>query len=319
MYVDLPLEDLYKYEGRNPRPADFDEYWASGLAELDATPLNVRMERAEWQVPMFECYDVWFDGVRGGQIYAKYVRPTACAAVLPAIVHFHGYTCDSEMWSYMVGLAAPGFAVFYMDCRYQAGKSYDNIGYKGRAHSGLLTRGVLDEDPQNLAYRHIMLDAAQMARVAMSTPGVDASRVAAYGQSQGGALTLACAALEPRVARAVPVFPYLCDYLRVYEMRLGVYDEIVYWLRTYDPQHKQADKLFEKLGHIDVQFLAPRIQAKIMLLMGLNDTSCPPSSQFAAYNKITAPKELVVFPDYCHETLRGQTDIVLPWLVKELM
>ena len=29
--------------------------------------------------------------------------------------------------------------------------------------------------------------------------------------------------------------------------------------------------------------------------------------------------ELVVFPDYIHETLRGQTDIMLPWLVAELM
>ena len=55
----------------------------------------------------------------------------------------------------------------------------------------------------------------------MGLPEVDADRVAATGGSQGGALTLACAALEPRIKRAAPVFPFLCDYQRVWEMDLA--------------------------------------------------------------------------------------------------
>lgn len=35
--IDLPLAQLHTYEGRNPRPADFDAYWAEALRELDAT------------------------------------------------------------------------------------------------------------------------------------------------------------------------------------------------------------------------------------------------------------------------------------------
>ena len=34
--VDMPLEQLLTYQGRNPRPADFDEFWDDALAEMRA-------------------------------------------------------------------------------------------------------------------------------------------------------------------------------------------------------------------------------------------------------------------------------------------
>ena len=42
-----------------------------------------------------------------------------------------------------------------------------------------------------------------------------------------------------------------------------------------------------------------------MMGVGLMDTICPPSTQFAAYNKITAKKSLVIYPDFGHEGLPG--------------
>ena len=44
--------------------------------------------------------------------------------------------------------------------------------------------------------------------------------------------------------------------------------------------------------------------------VGLMDTICPPSTQFAAYNKITSPKRYILYPDYGHEDLRGHRDMV---------
>ena len=34
--VDMSLDKLRAYAGRNPRPADFDEFWDRSLAELDS-------------------------------------------------------------------------------------------------------------------------------------------------------------------------------------------------------------------------------------------------------------------------------------------
>lgn len=60
-------------------------------------------------------------------------------------------------------------------------------------------------------------------------------------------------------------------------------------------------EVFTKLGYIDNQHLAHRIRAEVMMFTGLMDTICPPSSQFAAYNKITSKKQVVIYPDFAHE------------------
>jgi cephalosporin-C deacetylase len=146
----------------------------------------------------------------------------------------------------------------------------------------------------------------------MSMPEVDPKRVGATGGSQGGGLTLACAALEPRIKRAASVFPFLCDYQRVWEMDLSVaaYEELRTYFRMFDPRHEREQEIFTKLGYIDCQHLAPRIKAETLMVVGLMDTICPPSTQFAAYNKIKAKKDLVIYPDYGHEGLPGSSDAI---------
>ena len=48
--------------------------------------------------------------------------------------------------------------------------------------------------------------------------------------------------------------------------------------------------------------------------VGLMDTVCPPSSQFAAYNQIPAKKSLAIYPDFGHEGLPGFNDTVYEFL-----
>ena len=152
----------------------------------------------------------------------------------------------------------------------------------------------------------------------MDRPEVDAKRVGATGGSQGGALTLACAALEPRIARAAPMYPFLCDYQRVWEMDLAeaAYEELKAYFRWFDPRHEREPELFTRLGYIDVQHLAPRIKAKVLMFVGLMDMVCPPSTQFAAYNKISSEKDVVIYPDFGHEALPGASDTVFEFIAK---
>ena len=49
------------------------------------------------------------------------------------------------------------------------------------------------------------------------------------------------------------------------------------------------------------------------------DTICPPSTQFAAYNKITAPKEMAIYPDFGHENYPGFDDLAAQFLCDTLM
>ncbi|MFC5529421.1 alpha/beta fold hydrolase [Cohnella yongneupensis] len=316
--IDMPLEELKSYKGRNPRPADFDEYWNRALAELRAVDPQLEFVPSEFQTPQAECFDLYFTGVRGARIHAKYVRPRHAENRHPAVVQFHGYTGNAGDWHDKLAYASLGFSVLSMDCRGQGGMSEDTGGVKGNTHHGHIIRG-LDDHPDNLLFRHIFLDAAQLAGIALELPEVDPQRVYAMGGSQGGALTIACAALEPRVKKLAPVFPFLCDYKRVWEMDLAkdAYQELRTFFRYFDPLHEREDEIFEKLGYIDLQYLAPRIKGEVLLFVSLMDTICPPSTQFAAYNKMTASKQLVVYPDYGHENLPGSGDRTMQFFMNE--
>ena len=50
--------------------------------------------------------------------------------------------------------------------------------------------------------------------------------------------------------------------------------------------------------------------------VGLMDEICPPSSQFAAYNKIEAAKSLAIYPDFGHEELPDHGDRVFQFMAK---
>ena len=308
--VDMPLEELRVYRGITPKPADFDAYWAAALAELDATPPAPEFLPAEFQTPFAECFDLWFTGVGGARVYAKYLRPRHSKEVPhPAVLQFHGYSGSSGDWQDRLGLAALGFSVAALDVRGQGGRSQDPGGALGNTLHGHIIRG-LDDAPERLFYRSVFLDTVQLARVVMALPEVDARRVGAMGMSQGGALTLACAALEPRIRRLAPMCPFLCDYRRVWEMDLAkdAYEELRNWFRRFDPRHERETEIFTRLGYVDCQHLAPRIRGEVLMAVGLMDEICPPSSQFAAYNKITAPKEMALFPDFAHEHYPGFMD-----------
>ena len=312
--LDLPLAELETYQGRNPRPADFDAYWDAALAELAATDPNIEMVPVELGADFAEAFDLWFTGVGGARIYAKYIRPKGNSNC-PAIVQFHGYSWHSGEWTDKLNYVANGFAVAALDCRGQGGRSEDVGGVKGTTKDGLFIRG-LDDVPEKLYFRGVFLDCAELAQIVMGFAEVDETRVAAMGGSQGGALTLACAALEPRIARLAPVYPFLSDYKRVWEMDLakGAYAELRTYFRFFDPRHEREDQIFTRLGYIDVQHLCPRIKGETLMGIGLMDDICPPSTIFAAYNKISAPKNRVIYPDYGHEGLPGFNDLTYKFL-----
>lgn len=313
--VDMPLAKLKEYQGINPRPADFDQYWDSAIAEMKAVDAKVELRPAPFKTIAADCFDLFFTGVRGARIHAKLAKPKKVSGKVPGIVSFHGYTGNSGDWNGLLNQSARGFVVAALDCRGQGGLSEDVGGIKGNTHHGHIIRG-LDDSPDKLLFRDIFLDCAQLAGIVMNLPEVEPTRVGAQGGSQGGALTLACAALEPRIKRAAPTFPFLCDYRRVWEMDLAkdAYAELKTFFRHFDPQHEREDEIFTRLGYIDCQHLAPRIRAEVLMGVGLMDTICPPSSQFAAYNKITSKKQLSIFPDFGHEGLPGFNDQVYAFM-----
>lgn len=155
---DMPLDALKTYQGRNPRPNDFDQYWDRALAELDRLDPKVQLVSAARKAPsgtgpepdFAAYYDLYFTGIGGSRIYAKLIRPLGSAAQRrtgsngkgPAIIQFHGYSMHSGDWQSRLGLAAAGFTVAALDCRGQGGRTEDLSPVRGTTLNGHIIRGL---------------------------------------------------------------------------------------------------------------------------------------------------------------------------------
>lgn len=313
--VDMPLKEMLKYNGSSPCPADIDEYWDTALAEMNGICSEPQFIKKDFKSKFADFYDLYFEGTKGAKIYAKFGRPKKIDGKVPAVLLFHGLAGSSWQWTDLLELISQGYVVAFMDARGQGGKSEDVGGVKGTTYTTPFTRG-LDGDKHGLLMRDMFLDTARLAKIVMGLDYVDENRVGTHGSSQGAALSLACAALVPKIKKCSAIYPYLSDYKRVWDMDLdkGAYEGLRYYFRCFDPRHEREDEIFERLGYIDVQNLVKRIKAEVLMATGLMDTIAPPSTQFAAYNKITSKKDVIIYPDFGHENLEGQKDIYFEFL-----
>jgi len=231
---------------------------------------------------------------------------------------FHGYSGCSGGWVSLLPYAYAGYAVLALDVRGQMGRSDDTLCVAGNTFKGHIIRGLSSGDPEKLFFRNVFLDTAKTARILMSMDFVDENRIGATGGSQGGALAIVCGALEPRVKMIASVFPFLSDYKRSWELDLwkNAYEELSDYVRNLDPRHKNLENMLEMLGYIDVSNLAPRIKGETYMFLTLLDEICPPSTQFAVYNRITATKSCEIYPNHGHEWLPDSDELIFQFFMR---
>lgn len=316
--IDMPIDELRAYKGKSPRPADFDEYWKEALNEVRCIEPDIEMRPAHFKLKGFECFDLFYTSVKNARIHAKVIK-LAGGKSYPMALHFHGYTGRAYDWNEYISFAAAGFCVFAMDCRGQGGQSEDVGNVTANTLRGHIIRG-LSKGGKDLLFRHVFLDTVQLANVAMHMNFTDETRICAYGGSQGGGLTMVCAALVPEIKLIAPMYPFLCDYKRVLELSLttAAYMELKEYFRMFDPMYEHVDEVFNTLGYIDVVNFAGKIKGETLLAVTLADDVCPPSTVFAAYNNIIAKKDIRVYPHHGHEPLPFFMDEVIQKFQNEL-
>ena len=313
--VDMPLEELKVYTGKNPCPADFDEFWNARLAEIEKLDYNVEFVKADYPSAVADMYDMYFTGTMGARIHCRFAKPKNIEGKVPAVINFHGLSGSAEARYTQLGYVSQGYVFVAMDTRGQGGYSEDLGGATGSTYSTPFIRGI-DDVPEKMYQTNAFLDTAILAKIIMGLDYVDETRVGCYGGSQGGGLSIACAALVPEVSKCFAVYPYLSDYKRVWEMDLDkdAFEGLRYYFRKFDPMHEREDEIFTKLGYVDIQNFAKRIKADVVMATGLMDTIVPPSTQFAMYNKLTCNKKSLIYPDYAHEGIIDMGDRIFEFM-----
>jgi len=128
-----------------------------------------------------------------------------------------------------------------------------------------------------------------------SRPEVDTLRVAVEGGSQGGALTFATAALDNRrIMACVPQIPFLSDFPDYFRIAAWPANEFLEFIET--EKKMPREKVYEVLSYFDIKNLAGRINAPLLMGVGLIDDVCPPHINFAAYNQVKSEKRYIVYP-----------------------
>ena len=193
------LEDIKTYKGRDEVPEDFDDFWDEEVKKVSTLPAY-QLEERDFHISQVKCYELTFEGSKEGKVYARVVLPKSDEKV-PIIFHFHGYMGRGLDWADMLAYTVAGYGVVSMDVRGQSGYSQDGLRSPlGNTVKGHIIRGAV-EGRDHLFYKDVYLDIYQLVEIIASLPEVDEKRLSSYGASQGGALALVAAALNPRIKK----------------------------------------------------------------------------------------------------------------------
>jgi cephalosporin-C deacetylase len=302
--LDLPLDELRTYRANVVAPADLDSFWDATLADAAEYELSPRFTRVSSGLVAVETYDLAFRGFGGHPIRGWLHLPAAQlrdGRALPAVVQYQGYNGGRGLPHEHIFWACAGYAHLVMDTRGQGsgwtvGDTGDPVG-AGPAQPGFLTRGI--DDPREHFYRRVYIDAVRAVDVLRTHAHVDASRVAVTGQSQGGGIALAVAALADGVAGVLPDVPFLCDFPRA--ARIAATDPYAEIARYLQAHRGRDESVFRTLSYFDGAILAGRATAPALFSVALMDQTCPPSTVFGAYNAYGGAKDIMVYEFNDHE------------------
>lgn len=304
MLTDLPLERLREYRADVPAPQDLDEFWSATLAQARSHPSLLRCEPVETGLATLDSYDVTFAGFAGSPVRAWLTLPAESGreASLPVVVEYVGYGGGRGRPHDHLLYASAGYAHLVMDTRGQGstwspGHTPDPDTAGAPRHPGFLTDGI--EAPDTYYYRRVFTDAVRALDALAELPGTDPSRVAVLGNSQGGGIALAAAALADGVRAVLPAVPFLCDLRRGSQVAgRGPYLELAAYLSVHP---ERVEQTFAVLAYFDAAVLARRCTAPALFSAALMDAVCPPSTVFAAYNAYAGPKQINVWQYNDHD------------------
>ncbi|MFP4248681.1 MAG: acetylxylan esterase [Armatimonadota bacterium] len=275
---------------------ELKSFWGEVRDELDRVSLDAEIELIDREEDrLVHTWRVTLTGLHEVRFRAFLTLPDLGPGAEPlrAVVYTPGYGGNTPHTA-MAGLCYDkGIALLTVYPRGQ-GESADYW----QLPEGLtkLTMGL--DDPAEQYYRAGYADCLRGIDFLCSREDIDADRIGVIGLSQGGGLTLATAALDPRVKCAVAHEPFLCNYPVALETATtGPYLELINYF-TENPGAK--DEALETLAWFDPLTLAQLITCPTFISIGLADTTCPPETIRPVYDRIEAFKGLIEIPGAGH-------------------
>ena len=294
-------------------PTDFDTFWQQAITAARRVPLAPQLTpRPDLSTADVEVFHVSFQNHQvGSRLYGmlsvprrpgRYpamlvvpgagVRPyfpnTAMArrGVVHLTIGIHGIPVDRD-------------SLLYNELRATALAGYSGFGA---------------EDRDRYYYKRVFVGVVRAGDFLLSLPQVDTARYAVQGGSQGGALSLVAAALDPRVKAIAVTHPAMGDQQAYRFGRAGG------WPHLFQDTTKLVAKalISATIPYYDAVNFARRVRVPGIYSWGFNDLTVPPTSMYAIYNQITAPKDVFVLKELGHVRVPEQARRMDDWLLRQL-
>lgn len=303
-----------KIQATQKEPSDFDAFWAAGKAALAKLPLDAKLTPLpEYGNAAVDCFHLNLQNVGMGtapsRFYGVLCEPKA-PGKYPALLSVPG--AGVRPYRGLAEMAARGIITLQVGIHgipvTLEQSLYDSLG--AGALSGYNTFGLDNKD--RYYYKRVYLGCVRANDFLVNHPKFDGVNLAVTGGSQGGALSIVTAALDPRVKGLAAYYPALADVTGYLQNRAGGWPHM--FRATEGPQmHRSADKI-ETTHYYDVVNFARRVKVPGLYTWGFNDETCPPTSMYAAYNVIPGNKRLMLAIETGHNNVPEQVAEVNAWL-----
>ncbi|HYP16195.1 MAG TPA: acetylxylan esterase, partial [Opitutus sp.] len=300
-------------------PEDFDAFWRGQLATLAKTPLEPLVtflpEASTDQV------NVYHVGIRTigpswmktpARVFGILCEPKA-PGKYPAVLKVPGagvrpYPGDKDLAARGVVVLEIGIHGIPVNLPPQV---YDVL-YAG-ALNGYWTFNA--DNRETFYYNRVFLGCVRANDFIASRENWDGKNLVVMGASQGGQLAIATAALDPRVTGLLATHPAGSDVAADLHGRAGGWPHP--FRRDPTTGEPPADATPAKIStwqYYDTVNFARRVKVPGYYTWGYNDEVTPPTSVYAAYNVINAPRTLGLTLEMGHSYNEEQWAAGNAWL-----
>ena len=299
-------------------PADFDKFWTDGKALLAKIPMEPKLEPLpNLSTSKTDVFHVSFQNVGAGisrvsRLYGILAIPKQAHPnqKFPALLRVPG--AGVRPYAGQIAIAERGIITLEIGIHgipvNLPPLVYDEL------RAGALNRYMFYnlDNRDDYYYRRVYLGCLRANDFLASLAEFDGKNLAVTGGSQGGALAIVTAALDARVQAVSASYPALADMAGYAAGRAGG------WHHAFrDPVNRTKEKL-ETAAYYDTVNFARRLKVPGIYSWGFNDEVVPPTSSYAAYNTITAPKKLLLGLEMGHANSEEQTRRINEWIEKFL-